>query len=89
MQITFTAHVNNTLWPNNCVALADGLSYAHISRVSSQKGRTRHAYTWQIGPFWQDTLDSPAMYKRYLSTFGNDFSDICHKSNLQSAIYLL
>ena len=23
--------------------------------VSCQKGRTRHAYAWQIGPFWQDT----------------------------------
>ena len=21
------------------------------------KGPTRHAYAWQIGPFWQDTLD--------------------------------
>ena len=28
----------------------------HTSRVSSQKGPTRHAYAWQIGPFWQDTL---------------------------------
>ena len=26
------------------------------SRVSRQKGPTRHAYAWQIGPFWQDTL---------------------------------
>ena len=25
--------------------------------VSCQKGHTRHAYAWQIGPFWQDTLD--------------------------------
>ena len=25
-----------------------------ISRVSCQKGPTRHAYAWQIGPFWQD-----------------------------------
>ena len=25
--------------------------------VSCQKGPTRHAYTWQIGPFWRDTLD--------------------------------
>ena len=25
--------------------------------VSCQKGPTRHAYTWQIGPFWQDTLN--------------------------------
>ena len=25
--------------------------------VSCQKGPTRHAYAWQIGPFWQDTLD--------------------------------
>ena len=29
----------------------------HMSRVSCQKGPTRHAYAWQIGPFWQDTLD--------------------------------
>ena len=27
------------------------------SRVSYTKGRIRHAYAWQIGPFWQDTLD--------------------------------
>ena len=27
------------------------------SRVSRQKGPTRHAYAWQIWPFWQDTLD--------------------------------
>ena len=25
--------------------------------ISCQKGPTRHAYAWQIGPFWQDTLD--------------------------------
>ena len=25
--------------------------------VSCQKGPTHHAYTWQIGPFWHDTLD--------------------------------
>ena len=25
--------------------------------VSCQKGPTHHAYPWQIGPFWQDTLD--------------------------------
>ena len=29
----------------------------HISMVSCQKGPTRHANAWQIGPFWQDTLD--------------------------------
>ena len=27
-----------------------------ISRVSCQKGPTRHAYAWQIGPFWQDMV---------------------------------
>ena len=26
------------------------------SMVSCQKGPTRHACAWQIGPFWQDTL---------------------------------
>ena len=25
--------------------------------MSYQKGPTRHAYAWQIGPFWQDTLE--------------------------------
>ena len=29
----------------------------YISMVSCQKDPTRHAYAWQIGPFWQDTLD--------------------------------
>ena len=28
----------------------------HISRVCCQKGPTRYAYAWLIGPFWQDTL---------------------------------
>ena len=28
-----------------------------MSRVSCQNSPTRHAYAWQIGPFWQDTLD--------------------------------
>ena len=30
--------------------------------VSYQKGPTRHAYAWQIGPFWQDTLDITTPY---------------------------
>ena len=33
------------------------MKWTLISRVSCQKGPTRHAYAWQIGPFWQDTLD--------------------------------
>ena len=32
-----------------------------ISMVSCQKGPTRHAYAWQIGPFWQDILDMKAV----------------------------
>ena len=27
------------------------------SMVSCQKGPTRHAYAWRIGPFWQDALE--------------------------------
>ena len=27
------------------------------SMVACQKGPTRHAYAWPIGPFWQDTLE--------------------------------
>ena len=29
----------------------------YMSMVSCQKGPTRRAYAWQIGPFCQDTLD--------------------------------
>ena len=32
------------------------LGMKDILMVSCQKGPTRHAYAWQIGPFWQDTL---------------------------------
>ena len=32
------------------------------SMVSCQKGPIRHAYAWQLGPFWQDTLElTPAL----------------------------
>ena len=33
------------------------MTNSHKSMVSRQKGPTRHAYSWQIGPFWQDTLE--------------------------------
>ena len=29
----------------------------HITRVSCQRVPTRHAYAWQRGPFWPDTLE--------------------------------
>ena len=29
--------------------------------VSCQKDPTRHAYAWQIGALWQDTLDIPSL----------------------------
>ena len=32
------------------------------SMVSCQKGPTRHAYAWQIGRFWQDTLELYFVY---------------------------
>ena len=33
------------------------LGRRNLYRVYSSKGPKRHAYAWQIGPFWQDTLD--------------------------------
>ena len=40
------------------VALLGLLSWYMLrSMVSRQKGPTRHAYAWWIGPFWQDTLE--------------------------------
>ena len=47
------------------------------SRVSCQKGPTRHAYAWQIGPFWQDTLD--------VSVFA-DFT-VCHLQHQLSTVF--
>ena len=47
------------VWHNTRQAIAlgnDDCSF-DTSRVSCQKGPTRHAYAWQIGPFWQDTLE--------------------------------
>ena len=34
--------------------------------VSCQKGPTRHAYAWQIGAFWQDTLDFSGLSGEFL-----------------------
>ena len=33
----------------------------HMSMLSCQKGPTRHASAWQIGPFCQDTLDQVSL----------------------------
>ena len=38
--------------------------YLYMSRVSCQKGPTRHAYAWQLRPFWQDALD---VYYKHVS----------------------
>ena len=37
--------------------------------VSCQKGPTRHAYAWQIGPFWQDTRDLLIQENAFLKIF--------------------
>ena len=42
---------------DNLVYSDDTVWVKHISMESCQNGPTRHAYAWQIGPFWQDTLD--------------------------------
>ena len=41
------------IWRSSIYFLLDVL----MSMASCQKGPTRHAYAWQIGPFWQDTFD--------------------------------
>ena len=42
-----------------------------MSRVSCQKGSTRHAYAWQIGPFWQETLDVSRGIQRFENFYVN------------------
>ena len=67
-----------TFWQIKCslhnenIMMVDGFhseSFAwwlcrHKSRVSCQKGPTRHAYAWQIGPFWQDTIEISSYWLR-------------------------
>ena len=47
----------SSITANWCFLFHESRISYQISRVSCQKGPTRHAYAWQIGPFWQDTLD--------------------------------
>ena len=49
--------INMALVEHKSVLSSQYTPIQEISRVSCQKGLTRHAYAWQIGPFWQDTLD--------------------------------
>ena len=46
--------------------------------VSCQKGPTRHAYAWQIGPFWQDTLEF--CYNVFSALWRvSSLCDVCHR----------
>ena len=51
-----------------CVTLI--LTFLHISMVCCQKGTTRHAYPWQIGPFWWETFDIYQISDRSVSIIG-------------------
>ena len=63
VELTLHQHwIQAMFWTNR------GLINGHVSRVSRPKGPTRHAYAWQIGSFWQDTLDiwfSPHQYVKF------------------------
>ena len=52
----FKETLSNTLLPIRRYAIAC-TNDTTISMVSCQKGPTRIAYAWQIGPFGQDTID--------------------------------
>ena len=45
--------------------------------VSCQKGPTHHAYAWQIGPFWQDTLDIAHPWVEIWDIFFSSKLDLC------------
>ena len=38
--------------------------------VSCQKGPTRHAYAWQVAPFWQNTLDLCVLHDMSIVFYG-------------------
>ena len=50
---------------------AHNVAYIHVYTIFEgilPKGLTRHAYAWQIGPFWQDTLDIYSISFKNLNT---------------------
>ena len=49
--------LTNVRKPARCNGAKSHSAVKRNSMVSCQKGPTRHAYAWQIGPFWQDTLE--------------------------------
>ena len=51
------------------------------SMVSCQKGPTRHAYAWQIGTFWQDTLQIFSIDIPYFAKILTGFSWSCQNDN--------
>ena len=61
--------------PNKCCYFVSRSLYwrSYISMVFCQKGPTHHAYAWQIGPFWQDTLDlwKRSQYSPISSVYSN------------------
>ena len=66
-----------------------GKDFKYISVVSCQKGPTRHAYAWQIGPFWQDTLDlCPAMFF-YLGQAAESTGDVKRRGIVSYSIDLI
>ena len=59
-----------------------------ISMVSCQKGPTCHAYAWQIGPFWQDTLDISKhfhIYFPFIQGVVASFGASCQRDNPQGS----
>ena len=69
-------------------AISSTLQYVHSynqsSMVSCQKGPTRHAYAWQIGPFWQDTLAISLLFQLMAVS-----STVSQRTNLQHIVEIL
>ena len=58
----------------------------HKTMVSCQKGPTRHAYTWQIGPLWQDNLENYNQMPLFVQTFYCHVSQ--HKVQMTKMFYV-
>ena len=56
-RVMFKANTFRNERPNVNQIIRHWNIFQHKSMVSCQKGPTRHAYAWQIGPFWQNTLE--------------------------------
>ena len=73
-----TTQFNRHIFGNNSYIKRIFHSMWITSMASCQKGPNHHAYAWQLGPFWQDTLDMWKLVSKSEHGVGWGLIPLCH-----------